>query len=99
MIQLMDAIPSDVPVILDCKRGDIDTTAQVTYKRSFLSVLDQFLFSLKAYAIASYDIYLADAVTLHGYMGWDSIKPFVTDKYKNKGVFTLCKTSNPSSKV
>jgi orotidine-5'-phosphate decarboxylase len=26
---LIAAIPKDIPVLLDCKRGDIDTTAQV----------------------------------------------------------------------
>jgi orotate phosphoribosyltransferase len=30
-------------------------------------------------------------------MGWDSIEPFVTGKYSNKGAFILCKTSNPGS--
>lgn len=36
-----------------------------------------------------------DSVTLNPYMGSDSIKPFLTDP--KKGVFILCKTSNPSS--
>lgn len=26
------------------------------------------------------------------------MRPFVTGEYQNKGVFVLCKTSNPSSK-
>jgi uridine monophosphate synthetase len=30
-------------------------------------------------------------------MGWDSISPFVTQKYSDKGAFVLCKTSNPGS--
>eukprot|EP01039_Chlorochromonas_danica_P006429 gene6429-7090_t len=71
-------IPSDIPVILDCKRGDIDTTAA-------------------AYASSAYDVFGADCVTLNPYMGWDSIKPFVTGAYEGKGAFVLCKTSNPSS--
>ncbi len=29
--QVIDAIPKDIPIILDCKRGDIDTTAQVSH--------------------------------------------------------------------
>ena len=53
------AIPSDIPIILDSKRGDIDTTAQ-------------------AYATSAFDIFNASAVTLSPYMGWDSVKPFVT---------------------
>jgi uridine monophosphate synthetase len=75
---LMKAIPSDIPIILDCKRGDIDTTAA-------------------AYASAAYEIFGADCVTLSPYMGWDSVKPFVTGQYSHKGAFILCKTSNSSS--
>lgn len=47
------------------------------------------------YAKESFDRYLADAVTVNPYMGGDTIYPFT--KYKNKGVFVLCKTSNKSS--
>jgi uridine monophosphate synthetase len=50
-----------------------------------------------AYATSCYDYYNADCVTLSPYMGWDSISPFVTAKYHNKGAFILCKTSNLSS--
>lgn len=49
----------------------------------------------EAYAQASYALYGAHAVTLSGYMGVDSIRPFLVDA--SKGVFVLCKTSNPSS--
>jgi orotidine-5'-phosphate decarboxylase len=34
-------------------------------------------------------------VTLHGYMGLDSVAPFLKDA--RAGVFVLCKTSNPTS--
>lgn len=37
----------------------------------------------------------ATGVTLHGYMGRDSVEPFLKDP--RCGVFLLCKTSNPSS--
>lgn len=47
------------------------------------------------YAKESFDRYQADAVTVNPYMGFDTIKPFAD--YKEKGVFVLCKTSNPSS--
>lgn len=30
-------------------------------------------------------------------MGWDSVAPFITGKYADKGAFVLCKTSNPGS--
>jgi uridine monophosphate synthetase len=49
-----------------------------------------------AYATAAYDLG-ADAVTLSPLMGWDSVSPFVTGKYADKGAFLLCKTSNPGS--
>lgn len=29
LIKVIESIPNDIPVILDCKRGDIDTTANV----------------------------------------------------------------------
>jgi len=50
-----------------------------------------------AYAEACYDHCNADAVTLSPLMGWDSVAPFVTEKYSDKGAFLLCKTSNPGS--
>ena len=50
-----------------------------------------------AYAQACYDHIGADAVTLSPLMGWDSISPFVTEIYADKGAFLLCKTSNPGS--
>ena len=37
----------------------------------------------------------ATGVTLHGYMGLDSVEPFLKDP--RAGVFVLCKTSNPTS--
>lgn len=37
----------------------------------------------------------ATGVTLHGYMGLDSVAPFLKDS--RAGVFVLCKTSNPTS--
>lgn len=50
-----------------------------------------------AYAVASYEHAGADAVTLSPLMGWDSVSPFVTGDFANKGAFLLCKTSNPGS--
>ncbi|TFG18142.1 MAG: orotidine-5'-phosphate decarboxylase [Promethearchaeota archaeon] len=49
-----------------------------------------------AYAYSTFNIYGADACTLNGYLGYDSIKPYI-DGYKEKGLFVLVKTSNPSS--
>ncbi|CAE7429563.1 pyrF, partial [Symbiodinium sp. KB8] len=47
-----------------------------------------------AYAQAAFDELGADAVTLSPYMGRDSISPF---QRPGKGMFVLCKTSNPGS--
>jgi len=49
----------------------------------------------RLYAQACYDYFGADAVTLHGYMGTDTVKPFL--EYADKAVFVLVKTSNPSA--
>ena len=38
LVEVLQAIPSDIPVILDVKRGDIDTTAQA-YAEAALGVL------------------------------------------------------------
>ena len=48
-----------------------------------------------AYAKALYDYLGFDCVTLSPYMGYDSIEPFI--RYHNKGVFLLCRTSNPGA--
>jgi len=45
-----------------------------------------------AYARAMFETWGFDAVTVHPYMGWDSIEPFA--RAKDKGVFVLCRTSN-----
>jgi len=47
------------------------------------------------YAISIFDYFGFDAVTLNPYMGSDSIKPFIENP--EKGVFILCRTSNPSA--
>ncbi len=49
----------------------------------------------RAYARAVFEKLGADAVTLHPYLGRDAIEPFLQDP--EKGVFLLCKTSNPGS--
>ncbi len=47
------------------------------------------------YASALFDIYGCDAVTVNPYLGRDSIAPFLN--YSDKGVFVLCRTSNPGA--
>jgi orotidine-5'-phosphate decarboxylase len=70
------AIPADIPVIGDIKRGDMGNTAE-------------------AYARAAFDFWRFDAVTVNGYQGLDAVAPFLA--YEGRGVYVLCRTSNPSS--
>ncbi|MRR29809.1 orotidine-5'-phosphate decarboxylase, partial [bacterium] len=76
LADVVAAIPDEVPVILDAKRGDISSTAE-------------------AYACSVFESLKADAVTLNPYLGRDSLEPFINDP--SRGVFVLCKTSNPGS--
>ncbi len=71
-----DRMGSMIPVILDAKRGDIASTAEV-------------------YAKSAFENLGVNAITLSPYLGKDSIDPFLA--YKEKGVFLLCKTSNPGA--
>jgi len=47
------------------------------------------------YAQEAFDRYGADAVTVNPYLGTDSVEPFLRDA--DRGVFVLCRTSNPGS--
>ena len=47
------------------------------------------------YAAAIFDYWGFDGVTVNGYMGEDSLLPFFD--YADKGVFVLCRTSNPGA--
>ncbi|MDP3183770.1 MAG: orotidine-5'-phosphate decarboxylase, partial [Anaerolineales bacterium] len=49
----------------------------------------------EAYAKSAFEHLGAHAITLSPYLGKDSIDPFLA--YKEKGVFLLCKTSNPGA--
>ena len=49
----------------------------------------------KAYARALFDTLGFDAVTVNPYLGFDSVEPFI--EYSDKGVFILCRTSNPGA--
>lgn len=76
-------------VIADIKRGDIGATA-TAYAEGWLSGT-----VIEGETFKSFD---ADCVTLNGYMGSDSINPFLeAAKAEGKTVFVLLKTSNPSS--
>ncbi len=47
----------------------------------------------RAYASAVFDVLGCDAVTVSPYLGGDSLQPFLD--YADRGVFILCRTSNP----
>ena len=51
--------------------------------------------TMLAYARAIFDDLGADAVTVNPYLGRDSLEPFFD--YADKGVFVVCKTSNPGA--
>ena len=48
-----------------------------------------------AYARAMFEFWGVDAVTVYAYQGSESVLPFL--EYEDKGVFVVCRTSNPSS--
>jgi orotidine-5'-phosphate decarboxylase len=79
--------------IADAKRNDIGSTA-AAYAQAFLGEISMFE-DEKEVVMPIFD---ADSITINAYLGWDGVKPFIEecDKY-GKGVFTLVKTSNPSS--
>lgn len=76
-------------VIADIKRGDIGSTAEA-YSDGWLGATEV--------EGTKHKIFDADCVTLNGYMGSDSVNPFLkTCREENKSVFVLVKTSNPGS--
>ncbi len=48
-----------------------------------------------AYARAMFEVWGFDAVTVHPYIGWDSVEPFA--RFAERGVLVLCRTSNSAS--
>jgi orotidine-5'-phosphate decarboxylase len=49
----------------------------------------------RAYAKALFVTFGFDAATVNPYLGFDSVEPFI--EYNEKGVFVLCRTSNPGA--
>lgn len=49
-----------------------------------------------AYATAMFDVWDFDVVTVNAYQGSDTVEPFL--QYPGRGVFIVCRTSNPSSR-
>jgi orotidine-5'-phosphate decarboxylase len=49
----------------------------------------------QSYAHAVFEAWGADAVTVHAYLGYDSVAPFLA--HRDKEVFIVCRTSNPGA--
>jgi orotidine-5'-phosphate decarboxylase len=49
----------------------------------------------QAYAHAVFEAWGADAVTVHPWLGYDSVAPFLA--HKDKEIFIVCRTSNPGA--
>jgi orotidine-5'-phosphate decarboxylase len=49
-----------------------------------------------AYATAMFEVWDVDIATIYAYQGSDSVEPFL--QYPGKGVYIVCRTSNPSSR-
>ena len=49
----------------------------------------------RAYARSLFDNLGFDAATVNPYLGYDSVSPFL--EYSDRGIFVLCRTSNPGS--
>ena len=52
--------------------------------------------SSRFYAQAMFDVWGFDAVTVSPYLGGDALEPFLA--YRDRGVFVLCRTSNPGAR-
>ena len=75
-------------VITDAKRNDIGATAEC-YAKTFLGET--------AVGEAKFNAFDSDFLTVNAYLGSDGIKPFLGWMQKrDKGIFVLVKTSNPS---
>jgi orotidine-5'-phosphate decarboxylase len=71
--------------IIDCKRGDIGNTSSA-YAQAYFSGTDE--------ARAPLD---CAAVTHNAYLGGDSLAPYFPYLAADRGMFVLCKTSNPGA--
>ena len=76
-------------VMTDAKRNDIGATAEC-YAKAYLGET-----AVGERTMTAFD---SDFLTVNGYLGSDGIKPFLNwMEKKDKGIFVLVKTSNPSS--
>ena len=99
-----DLIPIIKPQIAFYEKYDalsaLKETIKYAHKKDLLVILDSKRNDIgatsEAYAHSTFKVYNADACTINAYLGIDGVKPFL--EYKEKGIFVLVKTSNPSSK-
>lgn len=99
-----DLIPIIKPQIAFYEKYDALTALKETInyarKKDLLVILDSKRNDIgstsEAYAHSNFKVYGADACTVNAYFGIDGVQPFLD--YKDKGVFILVKTSNPSSR-
>jgi len=98
-----DLIPIIKPQIAFYEKYDalraLKETIKFAHKNNLLVILDakrnDIGSSSEAYAFSLFKNFKADACTINAYLGFDGVDPFL--QYKEKGVFILVKTSNPSS--
>ncbi len=82
-------------VILDGKRNDIGSTA-AAYSEAYLGQPKETSKLISDTSKAKE--YSADALTVNAYLGLDGVRPFLEKCQPNgKGIFILCRTSNPSA--
>jgi orotidine-5'-phosphate decarboxylase len=80
-----------IPLIADCKRGDIGSTA-AAYSAAFLGKSH-----VRGREVENFS---ADALTINPFLGFDTLEPFLKDCQEyGKGVFVLVQTSNPGAAV
>ncbi len=86
---ILDARARGLYVIADVKRNDIGSTAEA-YAAAWLGSVKVGNTELEPFA--------ADSATINAYLGSDGVKPFLdVCAQKEKSVFALIKTSNPSA--
>ncbi len=81
---------SEIPLIIDAKRGDIGSTA-AAYSAAFLGGV-----AVRGKRSVAFE---GDALTINPFLGFDTLEPFLTDCERyGKGLFVLLQTSNPGAK-
>ncbi len=102
--RVYDLIPVVKPQIAFYEKYEafnaLKETIKYAHKNDLLVVLDSKRNDIgatsEAYAYSTFNVYNVDACTLNAYFGIDGVKPYL-ENYKEKGLFVLVKTSNPSS--